>query len=142
MKGPQVITYLDFKDNCEEAVNAYIEAFGGQILYISHWSEMNCNDASRFGKVMHAEFLIGETRLSGGDGYEEQSSRGMKLMIHMDTKEEALHAIEILEKGGEILDALSPHPAPDDGGMGCVLRDRFGMRWIITCPNPDKQKVG
>lgn len=139
MKEYKVITYLDFGGNCEEAINAYIKAFGGRITWMSRFDERNCEDKSRFGRVMHVEFMLGETQMAAGDGYEMQASRGMKLMIHMDTKEEALHAIEILEAGGEILSELSPHPKPDDGGMGCVLRDKFGVQWIITCPNPDKQ---
>ena len=32
MKGNKIITYLSFSGNCEEALNAYIDAFGGRIL--------------------------------------------------------------------------------------------------------------
>lgn len=31
----EVIPYLSFKGNCEEALNTYIEAFGGEICYMS-----------------------------------------------------------------------------------------------------------
>lgn len=141
MKEYEVITYLDFGGNCEEAINAYIKAFGGRIIGMSRFDERNCEDKSRFGQVMHVEFMLGETHMAAGDGYDMQASRGMKLMIHMDAKDEAQHAIGILRDGGEILSELSPHPVPDDAGMGCMLRDKFGVLWIITCPNPDKQKV-
>lgn len=142
MKEHKIITYLEFGGNCEEAINAYIAAFGGQILYLSHWDENNCEDISQVGRVMHTEFQLGGTRMAAGDAFGAQSPRGMKLMIHMDTKDEAEYAVSILERGGEVINPLSPHPAPDDGGMGCVLRDRYGVLWIITCPNPDKQNVG
>lgn len=38
-KKVQIIPYLSFKGECEEAVNAYIAAFGGEIYSMSHWTE-------------------------------------------------------------------------------------------------------
>ena len=46
--------------------------------------------------------------------------------------------VTVLAAGGDVLSPLAPHPKPDDGGMGCIVRDSFGVTWIITCPNPDK----
>lgn len=40
-KKVQIIPYLSFKGECEEAVNAYIDAFGGEIYGMSHWTEKN-----------------------------------------------------------------------------------------------------
>ena len=38
-KKIEVIPYLVFKGNCEEAVNAYINAFGGEIYWMSRWED-------------------------------------------------------------------------------------------------------
>lgn len=38
-KKIDVIPYLSFKGDCEEALNTYIKAFGGEIYYMSRWSE-------------------------------------------------------------------------------------------------------
>ncbi len=139
MSERKIITYLSFNGNCEEAVNAYIGAFGGKILYLSRWDENNCENKSQIGKVMHTEFLLGQTSLAAGDTFEEEPpTRAVKLMIHTETEEEALKSIEILKKGGNVISELSPHPEPDDGGMGCLLTDKYGFTWIITCPNPRK----
>ena len=35
----EVIPYLSFSGNCEEALNTYIKAFGGEIHYMSRWTE-------------------------------------------------------------------------------------------------------
>lgn len=140
MKGNKIITYLSFSGNCEEALNAYIDAFGGRILFLSRWDERNCSKESQIGKIMHAEFMLGETNMAAGDTFEgEIPNKAVKLMIHTDTEEEAAKSIEILKKGGNVLSELAPHPEPDDGGMGCILTDRFGYTWIITCPNPRKK---
>ena len=136
-----VIPYLSFKGNCEEALNTYIEAFGGEIYYLSRWSEKTFeNTPEQIGKVMHAEFALGNTRMAGGDTFDNENvNTALKLMIHMDSKEDATHTISVLSKGGTIISPLKPHPEPDDAGCGSITKDRFGYTWIITCPNPDKQ---
>ncbi len=140
-KKLEVIPYLSFKGDCEEAVHSYMDAFGGEIYHISHWSENTFNvTPEQIGKVMHVEFVIGSTRMAAGDSFDcAEVNTGIKLMIHMGTEGEALHAISVLSEGGTVLAPLKPHPEPDDGGCGAMIEDRFGFRWIITCPNPAKK---
>lgn len=136
----EVIPYLSFHGNCEEAVNAYINAFGGEIYGMSRWTENNLDmTPAQIGKVMHVEFAIGRTHMAAGDTFDcAEVNTDIKLMIHMDSEAGALHAISVLAKGGSILSPLQPHPEPDDGGCGSLIKDRFGFTWIITCPNPAK----
>ena len=135
----QIIPYLAFHGNCEEALNTYLAAFGGEMLYLSRWSEEACETPELIGKVMHAECLLGTTRMAAGDTFEDRDvCMPLKLMVHLASTEEAQHAIEQLAQGGAVLSALKPHPAPDDAGCGAIVRDAFGITWIITCPNPAK----
>ena len=137
----EVVPDLSFKGDCEEALNSYLAAFGGAILYLSLWSEENFDvSPDQIGKVMHVEFMLGKTRLSAGDSFDtKEVNTDIKLMIHMVSEPEALRTISILAEGGTVLAPLQPHPAPDDGGCGSIIRDRFGFTWIITCPNPAKE---
>ncbi|MDD5935456.1 MAG: VOC family protein [Clostridiales bacterium] len=138
--GTMVIPYLSFYGDCKQAIEIYTKAFGGQINYVSYWGEVNCNDSKQWGKVMHVEFTIGDTAMSGGDQLTPISiNEAVKLMVHMSSKEEALKSIEILSDGGKLVSPLMPHPKPDDGGTGALVKDAFGYTWIITCPNPDKE---
>ncbi|MBE5802773.1 MAG: hypothetical protein E7319_10895 [Clostridiales bacterium] len=139
-KPIQIIPYLSFNGKCEEALQTYIEAFGGEILYLSRWSENTFTQSpEQIGKVMHAEFQLGSTRMSAGDSYQAgDGNTDIRLMVHMDTMEEAARTISLLANGGRILSPLKPHPAPDDTGCGSVTQDRFGYTWIITCPNQAK----
>ncbi len=136
-KKISVIPYLSFKGNCEEAVHTYINAFGGEILYISRWDENSFDmTPEQIGKVMHVEFTIGGSRMAAGDCYDcNDVNTDIKLMIHMDSEEEARHTISVLVEGGTVLSPLSPHPEPDDDSCGSVIKDCFGFTWIITCPN-------
>lgn len=139
-KKIEVIPYLEFNGNCEEAIHAYIEAFGGEIYGMSRFSENTSETPDLIGKVMHVEFAIGNTHMAAGDGGGYGGAKtGIKLMIHMDSEEEALHALSVLAENGTVLSPLRPHPEPDDGGCGSLVKDRFGYTWIITCPNPAKQ---
>lgn len=131
---------MTFRGNCEEAINTYIEAFGGEIYHMSRWSE-NTFDMTpdQIGKVMHVEFVLGNTRMAASDSFVGSDvNTDIKLMIHISSKEEALHTVSILAEGGTILSPLQPHPEPDDAGCGAVAKDRYGYTWIITCPNPAK----
>lgn len=141
MKNVQIIPHLAFQGNCEEAISTYIKAFGGEVYYLSRWSkEARGATPEKIGKVMHAEFALGATRMSASDACDPLGvNTAIKLMIHMASKDEALHTMSVLGEGGTVVSPLQPHPAPDDGGCGAVVLDRFGYNWIITCPNPDKQ---
>lgn len=78
--------------------------------------------------------------MAAGDDFEgETPNMAAKLMIDMETEEEALKSIEILREGGKVISELAPHAEPDDGGMGCIITDKYGFTWIITCPNPGKR---
>lgn len=142
-KKIEVIPYLAFQGNCEEAVNTYIKAFGGEIYYMSRWSENTFDQTpDQIGKVMHVEFVLGSTRMAAGDTFDGAGGNtDIRLMIHMDSEEEALHTISVLAEGGTVLAPLQPHPEPDDDGCGSVTKDRFGYTWIITCPNPAKLRA-
>lgn len=139
-----IIPYLPFHGNCEEAVHTYIDAFGGEVRYLSRWSKSAGDIPSEWiGKVMHAEFLLGKTPMSAGDSFDgEEIDPGIRLMVHLDSEAEALRTISILAQGGKVLSPLAPHPAPDDGGCGSATKDRFGFTWIVTCPNPAKKQNG
>ncbi|HHT77557.1 MAG TPA: hypothetical protein GXZ67_06720 [Clostridiaceae bacterium] len=135
-----VIPYLSFEGNCEEAVRLYAEIFGGKTLYLSRWSELSAKYPAQVGKIMHVEFLVGNTRMGAGDSFDRKGTHAnIKLMVHMDDPQKAADTCGLLSQGGCEISPLQPHPAPDDGGMGALIEDRFGYRWIITCPNPDKR---
>lgn len=136
----EVIPHLSFHGDCEEAIQTYISAFGGEVYYLSRWNKDTFDQTEeQIGKVMHAEFALGQTRLAASDAFgQRQDQAGIKLMVHLDTMEEARKAVDILARGGACLSTLKPHPAPDDAGCGSITRDRFGYTWIVTCPNPAK----
>lgn len=136
-KKIEIIPYLPFDGNCEEALNTYIKAFGGEILCMSRWSESEYDvEPEQREKVLHVEFILGNVRMAAGDNVDYiETAADVRLMICLDSEEEALHVIAILKEGGNVLSPLHQHPTLYDNGCEAILTDRFGVTWIVTCPN-------
>lgn len=134
-----VIPYLSFQGNCEEAFMRYAQVFGGKIVYLSRFSTETGSPAL-VGKVMHAQVDIGDGCIAGSD-HETPPDHGqsVRLMVHCKTAQEAQTCIDGLsEGGGAVLSGLTPHPPPDDEGMGALVRDPYGYTWILTAPNDQR----
>jgi PhnB protein len=136
-----VIPYLSFCGNCEEALNLYASVFGGEITMLSRFTRETGSEALA-GQVMHAEAFVGNSVVAGADGGDPeklaQHHDTVCLMVHCTTRAEAEKCFNALAEGGQPLQRLTPHPPPDDGGMGALVRDKFGYKWILTAPNDQK----
>lgn len=133
------IPYLHFQGDCEEAFARYAEIFGGKVKGLSRFTE-ETGGPELAGKVMHAEVSLGKWgELAGADQLEPvEHGKAVDLLVHNSTVEEAQRLYDGLAKGGVEICRLTPHPPPDDAGMGGLVRDAYGFLWIITSPNPDK----
>lgn len=134
-----IIPYLTFQGDCEEALRLYADAFGGKVEHLSRYTEAT-GGAAMAGKVMHAHLSVPGGALSAADQEEPVAhTEAMKLLVHCATSEEANRRVAALaEGGGQVIQRLTPHPPPDDGGMGALVRDRYGYIWILTAPNDNR----
>lgn len=133
-----VIPYLPFAGDCEEAFKRYCDIFGGEIRGLSRFT-LETGGPALVGKVMHAEAMIGASVIAGSDGGNPEELRqhvhAINLMVHCQTSAEAERHFDALSKDGQKLQRLTPHPPPDDGGMGAIVLDKYGYTWILTAPN-------
>ena len=133
-----IIPYLSFKGDCEEAIQSYISILGGEILFLSRYTAETGGEKLA-GKVMHVEFKAAGSVFAASDSREKvENTDAVRLMIHCDTAAEADTIIDALGVQGEVMQRLVPHPPPDDGGMGGMVRDKYGYTWILTSPNDRK----
>lgn len=132
-KKIEIIPYLPFHGNCEEAINTYIKAFGGEICCMSRWSESEYDlEPEQREKVLHVEFTLGNVRMAAGDNVDYiETTADIRLMLHLDSEEEAMRAIALLGEGGTVLSPLHVHQTPDDNSCEAILTDRFGVTWIL-----------
>jgi len=132
-----LIPYLHFRGNCEEAFEFYASVFGGKVEGISRFSA-ETGTPELIGKVMHGTVSLGDGKgfLSGSDQEEPVSDTGsMELLFHCENAEEARLILSKFMENGKLHHDFSPHPPPDDAGMGAIVTDQFGYIWIFSAPN-------
>jgi PhnB protein len=130
----QLITYVTFAGNCEEALNFYKEALGGEVIQISHMGDGQMEVPENLkDKVMHARMKIGESVLYMSDTFDPTSVKqgnnvSLSLEIEDTTKLEKL--FNELSAGGTV-----KMPLEDTfwGARFGMLTDKFGIHWMMNC---------
>lgn len=133
--------YLNFLDNCLEAMHFYQKVFGGD-LEIMKVSESPV--ASQFpeevqNQVLHAclkndAFIVMASDLCGMGERKPGTSVEMNLDCSSEEEVRALYAQ--LSEGGQIIEELKEQFWGDLFGM---VLDRFDVRWMLTYSLNGKQ---
>jgi PhnB protein len=138
--------YLIFNGQCEAAFNHYKNAFGGEFLAFSKFSDMP-NDGStpalqeeEANRVMHVSFPISkETILMGSDSNSQSGDvkfgDNISISINADNKEEAERLFNRLSEGGSIT-----MPIQDTfwGAYFGMFVDKFGVAWMVNFDYPQQ----
>lgn len=116
----QVIPFLWFNENAEEAVNFYVSLFPGST--INNMNRYGQGMPVKEGTVMTVDFTIKGQQfiaLNGGPVY--QFSEAISFFVKADTQEEIDRLYDGLAAGGI--------------AMPCGwVKDRFGITWQIVWP--------
>ena len=125
--------YLFFNGQCAEAIAAYAEIFGGEIM-----EQMPASDLppefplsdDRKDWVMHSRVKIGDGFLMASDNIMGESAgmAGCSVMMSFPKTAEAKDVFDKLADGGDVEMAWAP--TFWSAGFG-TLTDRFGIRWMI-----------
>ena len=127
--------YFGLNGRCQEAMNFYKNCFGGEpVLTIIGDSPMKDQFPEAMkDKVLHAEltidgFTMMASDMNGPDGFTE----GTNVAISLDNpnQEKAKQYFDKLSVGGTIMEDFKPQFW---GGMMGVLRDQFGIKWMLSC---------
>ena len=133
-----IIPYLTFQGDCEEAIRLYTSVLGGRIEHLSRYTS-ETGSFALVGKVMHSQASFGSGAICAADQEGPvQHSDAVSLLVHCATSTEANRILDAFAVDGVLLQRLTPHPPPDDGGMGALVRDKYGYTWILTAPNDRK----
>jgi len=130
----QLITYVNFEGNCEEALNFYKEMLGGEILQISHMGDGQMEVPEHVkGKVMHARLKVGENVLYMSDTFDPSSivqGNNISLSLQPDTIAETEDLFGKLSAGGTV-----KMPLQDTfwGARFGMFIDKFGIHWMLNC---------
>jgi PhnB protein len=140
MNTPQIHAYLFFNGNCEEAIAFYAKALGAKRGMLMRFNE--APEAPPPGmvpegwgnKIMHADFTVGETMVMASDGCgPDEAFAGFSLSVTLPDATAAARAFAALGDGGTVTMPLGQTFWSPCFGM---LKDRFGVAWMVTVPQP------
>jgi len=136
MSTNAISPYLAFDGNCREAMTFYRDAIGGKLEFMTfeQMPEEHPVPDEYKDRIMHCALRGEGLELMASDsmpGQGEPLVNGNTVSLSIATKE--------LEKGRNIFDNLSSggevtmefQPVFWGGNFG-MLRDRYGMNWMIT----------
>lgn len=139
--------YLNFFGQAEEAFNFYKSAFGGEFAAVRRYGEMaNCEKIKLAeedkNKIVNIELPISEGHvLMGNDVIGEYVDKtinktNISISVSPDSKTETEKIFNNLSAGGEV-----EMPLGDTfwGAYFGILKDKFGVRWLINYDYPKKE---
>ena len=129
--------YLFFGDNCEEAMEFYKSALGGELqVFRYEGSPMAEGMAPRdLSKVMHASLAGRDFTIMGADtpGKKPESGSHVLLNIQLHDEREAYGVFAKLSAGGTVTMEMQK---TFWGAKFGTFVDKFGIGWMINCTLP------
>lgn len=134
VKSMIVSHYLMFNRNCAEALDAYVNAFGGKITGIHKYSDMPPDPSFPVPEddkdlVLNATLQIGDMEIMCADS--QRVTGGDIMYVSVTSPDTALvqRAWDALKQDGEIYMELAPSFFAELHGS---LKDRFGINWMFS----------
>jgi PhnB protein len=124
--------YLQFAGTCEDALNFYKHALGGEIVSLKRFdkapAEMSFVKAEH---IMHAEFKADGVYFMASDGLEQrpEGESNISLNINMTDTNVQTQIFNKLSEGGTIT-----MPLQDTfwGARFGMFTDKFGIKWMLS----------
>jgi PhnB protein len=124
--------YINFNGNCREAVDFYIDALGGEMIYTQTYGDSPMKGMAADGQVMHCTFKIGDSHIMACDNPEGQGGAGssnISLAIGMDDGTRAEEMFARISEGGTVTMPMAETFWAERFGM---VTDRFGINWMFN----------
>jgi len=134
----QLIPYIIFNGNCEEALKFYEKALGGTIGQINRYGEMppgtNAMGMSA-DKIMHTHLAVdGNILFMASDGPTDSKDSGMaSLSLNFTDPESIKSTFAKMSEGSKVT-----MPLQDTfwGATFGMLQDQYGIKWMFNYDKP------
>ena len=131
----EMMPYLSFQGNCEEALEFYNEILDGKIEIASRYDNPAMNAPEEFkNMILHAVFKFGSYTLYACDvmpkKIEERLNSNIALSLGMQDEKQAGEIFDRLSAGGKV---HVPFKKQFWGDWHGNFTDRFGIRWMVNC---------
>lgn len=128
-----LVSYLAFSGNCEEALKFYKDVFGGEYSISMRYGESPapCPDSQK-DKIMHSTFNADGFTFMASDGpadYKSKPSDSVSLLVDFADEAEEEKVYNRLSSGGKI-----NQPLQDTfwGAKFAMVTDKFGVNWMLN----------
>lgn len=125
-------SYLNFNDNCREAMNFYKDCLGGEltIITVGESPMASMMPPSYKDAILHSSLTIGDNMLMGSDMRRKLLTDGdtVTLCLNCESEEELTKFYNNLSAGGSIKEPLGDMP---DGAKIGVVTDKYGKNWMF-----------
>jgi PhnB protein len=130
----QLTPYIIFSGNCEQALNFYAKALGGEIGQISRYGDIPGGDTHGQDPkwIMHTQFTVDGTILfMASDGPTDANDSGMvSLSLNISDIGKTQTIFSALSEGGTVTMPLQDTFWDATFGM---LKDKHGIKWMLNC---------
>lgn len=126
--------YLNFDNNCREAMNFYKDAIGGELVLqtVGEMPAMAAQMPPEFkDRILHSVLTSGDIVIMASDLNREKRVEGntVHLCINCTSEEELNTFFTKLSAGGKIIEDLKDMPW---GGKFGAFTDKFDKYWIFN----------
>jgi len=138
----QVMPYIMFNGNCEEALKFYEKALGGEIKDLMRFEGSPAENMSEDKqKVMHSHFAVEGNLLfmaSDSGSNDQQAANGG--MVHLSLNfTDAGKIQQVFSAMGEGGNVTMPLQDTFWGATFGMLTDRFGINWMFNYDKPGQK---
>jgi PhnB protein len=129
----QINSYLNFNDNCREAMTFYKNCLGGELFLqtVGESPMAGVMPSDMKDAILHSSLTSGEMVIMGSDMKRDRLVDGntVHMCINCKTDEEIRIFFEGLAAGGKIIEAI--HDMPWGAKFGALI-DKYGKHWTFS----------
>jgi PhnB protein len=126
--------YINFKGNCEEAIDFYKDKLGAEVLFMGRYGDSPMKGKAPDDKIMHCTFKVGDSQVMACDSVFEEYpvvvGNNITLAIGVDDVDKADAMFNDLSDGATVIMPMQETFWAKKFGM---LTDKFGINWMINC---------
>jgi PhnB protein len=131
----EIIPYIFFNGQCEEAMKFYEKVFGGKIQGLMTYGDSPAAKdfaADQKNRIIHARMNVGSSVLMASDAppNDHRQPQGFSLSVSVKDPTEAERVFAALAENGTIQMPIAQTFWSVRFGM---LTDQFGMPWMVNC---------
>jgi PhnB protein len=137
----KLFPYINFRGNCEEALNFYRDALRGEIIQLGRYGDSPMKSPEELkDKIIHARLRFGDALIMASDVMEQRAVNAgdqISLSVECDNDQQIEEVFSKMAAAGTVTMPLQDQFWGSKFGM---LTDKFGVRWMFNCEKKKQEE--